>query len=164
MKDLFGTAKYTIDACSLNDLMREERRKFARRHFKTLWERIEQMFKGGELISHVEVYEEIIDGGYQEQVAWVKENKHIFRNYDLPAEGDFIARLGKDDELFVHGRKQKANHADPWLVAQAKINNLTLVTEETGKGGAEKLPNVCSKYGIKCIDIFGLIQKKNWSF
>ena len=125
--------------------------------------RIEQMFKSGELISHVEVYEEILDGGYEEQAGWVKENKHFFRNYDLPAEGKFIASLGKDDELFVHGRKQKANHADPWLVAQAKINSLTLITEETSKGGPGKLPNICSKYGIKCIDVFGLIQEKNWA-
>lgn len=107
MKDLFGTAKYTIDACSLNDLMREDRRKFARRHFKTLWERMEEMFKGGELISHIEVYEEILDGGYEEQIEWIKENKHIFRDYDLPAEGNFIASLGKDEDGSVFMEESK---------------------------------------------------------
>ena len=53
--------------------------------------------------------------------------------------------------------------ADPWLIATAVEKEATVVTQEAKKSpGAKKvkIPNVCEKFEVPCIDIFTLIKAK----
>lgn len=159
-RTLFDEEKYTIDTSSFNELFDEERR-YNRENFPSLWKRVSELFDTGEIISHQEVYEEIQQGPYDDLKKWVAENKYVFKDYDLPKEGEIIKEIGEKFSTFVEQRKAGPNHADPWLVAQAKINNLTVITEETDRG--VQIPVICREFTIPCINLFGLVKTKGWT-
>lgn len=54
-------------------------------------------------------------------------------------------------------------HADPWFVAQAKVENLILITEEA-VSSPKRIPQVCTAVGVKSLSILGLIQEEGWSY
>ena len=156
-------SKFTIDASSLIKVFRKEM-PYYKGHFKTLWLNIYKMIKSEEIISHIEVYKEIMDGdGDDELSKWTKDHKNIFKDYNMPDESDFIKNIGKKFEKFLHQEKMKPYHADPWIVAQAKINNLIVITEES-KVRPQGIPNVCRNFKVESIELFDLIKKNNWIF
>jgi hypothetical protein len=61
-------------------------------------------------------------------------------------------------------------HADPWLVAQAKCQRLTIISEEkftnTSVVAHYKLPNVCRDplFDVPCLDLLGLVKQQGWKF
>ncbi len=155
--------KYTIDADSLITLFRDDER-YPKKHFTSLWDNIYKMMKAGEMVSHIEVYEEIKNGG-DELSKWAKVNKEIFVKYDLPAEQEIISKISEDEELefIIHHKKQKPAHADPWLIAQAKVNGLILITEENPTSN-KRIPYVCRKIGVKSMCVLDLLIEQNWKF
>jgi hypothetical protein len=54
--------------------------------------------------------------------------------------------------------------ADPFLVAKAKIEEATLVTQEMFKKDAAKIPNVCKHFDIPCTNLEGFMEKEGWQF
>jgi len=149
---------YVIDTSILIDI---------RRHYPIpdLWKEIENLFKSNRIISHDYVYEEIIpqklDGvdGFTEMVSRYK--KQFFsttqRQIDLVAE-----IIQKFPGLIDHNSIK--NQADPYLVAIAvelsekpqdlfKKKEYVIVTNESKKKPM-KIPAVCNKYKIRCINLF----------
>ncbi len=154
---------YTIDTGSLIKMFRDDS-VYSKKHFKSLWENVSKLFSEGVIISHIEVFEEIKNGGIDDDLfIWAKANKGFFLDYDIPKETNVIADIGEKFMSFSHQKKEKSAHADPWLVAQAKSQGLTVITEEAKTGG-EKIPKVCQEFGVDCIDLLGLIKKYNWVF
>jgi hypothetical protein len=63
--------------------------------------------------------------------------------------------------------------ADPFVIACARINQATVVTEEgwqhAGKSlalkpNAAKIPNVCAHFKIPCIDLEEFMHQQGWTF
>ncbi len=165
MRSMSDQAVYTIDTSSLLALMNPGE-KYYREVFKNLWSDFEALCDAGKIISHIEVQKEIKDGGITEQIAWTKKYKRIFQKYNLPEEENVIRQIGSNGGHFVsflQQDKSKSVHADPWLVAQAKVENLTLINEEA-KNSPKKIPQVCMAIGVKSINIYELIQEQNWSY
>ncbi len=162
MRTLFTVdAKYTMDTCAFNEIFDEERH-FNKRNVPGVWDGISEMILKGEIISHKEVYKEIMKGPYDELKFWARNNASVFSDYDFKNEGDFIAEIGKKGfKEFVHQGKKDFN-ADPWLVAQANIMKLTIITQEKGKGLLD-IPTVCEIFKTPYLDIFGLIKNKGWT-
>ncbi|MBI3685111.1 DUF4411 family protein, partial [Candidatus Azambacteria bacterium] len=109
---------------------------------------------------------EIKEGGVKNQIVWTKSYKRIFQKYNLPNEENIIRDIGSRGGNFVsflQQQKSKSVHADPWLVAQAKVENLILITEEV-VNSPKKIPQVCTAMGVKSIGILGLIQEEGWSY
>jgi len=154
--------KYNIDLDSLVKIFRDEG-VYTKKHFKTLWENLSDLCNKGVVISHIEVFKEIKDGHKDELYHWAKTNKHIFKDYNLPEEALKIQEIGKKFPFFVHQKKEKTAHADPWLVAQAMINDIAVITEESKTGG-QKTPKVCSEFNVECLSLIELIRKNNWIF
>lgn len=159
MSDLI-IPKYTIDMDSLVYMFRDDGR-YTKKHFKTLWDNVSSLINNGIIISHIEVFKEIEDGYKDDLFVWAKANKNIFRDYNVPDESTKINKIGDKFSSFTIQNKDKPNHADPWLVAQAMINNLTIITEEKGMG-ERKIPRVCDEFNVKCIDLVGLIKQNGW--
>lgn len=65
----------------------------------------------------------------------------------------------------VEGGKKK-NSADPFVIALAKENQCTLVTEEKRNGNKDtpKIPDICDVYDIKCIDFVAFSREEKLSF
>ena len=151
---------FTVDTCSFNEMFDEERAS-NRKNFPGIWEGIEELINKGEIISHEEVYEEIMEGPYDALKAWAKKHKDVFEPYDYVEEGKVIANIGKKGYTeFVHQRKKKHN-ADPWLIAQAKKQSLRIITQEKKKGDRDLL-KVADAFGVGYLDIFGLVKEKGW--
>lgn len=165
MSNLFTETKYTIDTSSLLAMMNAGE-KYSKEVFKKLWNDFQKLCDSEKLISHIEVYKEIHNGGIVEQIKWIKANKHVFKQYNLPEEENAIRQIGAKGGHFVsflQQEKAKSVHADPWLVAQAKVENLTVINEEA-INSPKKIPHVCTAMGVKSINILGLIKEEGWCY
>jgi hypothetical protein len=161
MRTLFSVEPaFTIDTCALNEMFDEDRPS-NKKNFPGIWENVSDLILKGEIISHREVYEEIMAGPYDELIEWARQHKTAFAHYEFVREGEIIAEMGrKGFSDFVHQRKEKYN-ADPWLLAQAKRLKLKIITQEKKKGIAD-LPRACDEFGVPYLDVFGLIKEKEW--
>ncbi len=165
MRNLFSQPKYTIDTSSLLAMLNRGE-KYDKGVFKKLWADFQTLCDAGKVVSHIEVQKEIKGGGIKDQIAWIKTYKRIFQKYNLPDEENVIRDIGSRGGHFVsflQQQKSKSVHADPWLIAQAKVENLILITEEA-VNSPKKIPQVCIALGVKSISIFGLIQEEGWSY
>jgi hypothetical protein len=50
------------------------------------------------------------------------------------------------------------------VIACAKVNSGTVVTEEQIKPHAAKIPNVCKHFDIPCVDLEGFMRQQGWAF
>lgn len=163
-RNLFLQPKYTIDTSVLLALMNEGE-KYNNKTFKQLWLDVCKLCEDGKIISHIEVFKEIKDGGVPEQISWAKSNENIFQDYNLYKETVIIRDIGNMGPGFVkflQQGKQKAIHADPWIVAQAKVEDLILITEESS--GNYKIPHICKVLKIRSVDILGLMREEGWTY
>lgn len=161
VKTLFSNPRYTIDTSSFNQIFDEDRN-YNRKNFPSLWEKLSGLLTNGEIVSHMEVYEEIQQGSYDDLKKWTETNRYVFWDYSFPKEGEIVSEIGDKFSAFILQGKTKPNHADPWLVAQAKLNNLTVITEETDRD--LQIPVVCRELGVPCLSLFGLVKAERWSF
>ncbi|MDZ4099794.1 MAG: DUF4411 family protein [Methylophilaceae bacterium] len=156
-------SKYVIDSSSLIHLGQ-----FFPSRFPTLWSHFEELSLNGKLISVRECRKEIESYGKNDHIKqWAKNHSGIF----LPAtleESHCIAQIFAikhfnqliSEKAILQGKAV----ADPFLIASAKVNNSTLVTEELWKENAAKLPNVCEHFNITYITLEQLMEKEGLSF
>lgn len=152
------TSKYTIDTCSINDFLQLDRA-YDREVFESPWKYIDECCDSGEIISHKEVYEEILLGGISELVKWAKSKNNFFKDYNLPEEAEFITKIGATFPNFLYQKKDVSMHADPWLVAQAHINGLTIITSEKGNNQSG-IPFIANQFGVKTVDIVAFFKER----
>jgi hypothetical protein len=159
---------YIIDSCSLVDLNKHSPIDV----FPGLWKRIGDLINSCMMISHIEVFNEITQ---QDDVLseWAKKYKKMFKKINL-RQSEIVKEILKEYPSFV--KKDSKYDADPWLIALAKeiqenpqrnllfnIKRL-VVTEESLKGNKIKVPFVCKKFGIDCINRIEMIRQEGWKF
>lgn len=54
--------------------------------------------------------------------------------------------------------------ADPFVIAKAYVQKGLLITEESYKENAAKIPNVCVHFDIKWTNLEGFMKKETWRF
>ena len=54
--------------------------------------------------------------------------------------------------------------ADPFIIAQAKVMNYCVVTQESEKPHAAKIPNICDYFDVDWTNLQGFMERENWSF
>ncbi len=56
--------------------------------------------------------------------------------------------------------------ADPFVIALARVQGLTVVTAERGSGSPQKprIPDVCAGVGVKCVPLLGMFKELGWQF
>lgn len=169
-QDLFSKPpKYTIDTSSLIDIF-EDQSWASKRFAPGLWEGMLELIRDGVLISHAEVLDEIQCQGEKgvELYDWAHGNKAIFTEHDWEREGPMIRSMHPKYSAFVDN-KIGSVHADPWLVAQARVRRLTIISEEQRNGPGSKtymLPNVCDDplFGVRCINLLAFAKEQGWRF
>lgn len=162
--------KYVIDSSSLMDIFGDTPW-ISKEVNPGLWQTIEAMIKTGEIISHAEVLAEIKKDGVkgEELFAWANTNHEVFRIHDIVQEGLVIRGMTQKYKAFVNN-KINSVHADPWIIAQAKVQGLTLITEELFSSSPNpekiKIPNVCKDpdFNVPCINLWGLTMEQGWKF
>jgi hypothetical protein len=100
-------------------------------------------------------------------VTWAKKHKTVF-TMPTPAEQEFVAQIFAVPHFrqLIGARHQQRGDpvADPFVIACAKINSGTVVTEEKDKPNAARIPNVCAHFNVRCINLAGFMRRQEWSF
>lgn len=136
--------------------------------FESIWKGLGNMVASNNLISTREVWRELEGQDQGRHVnQWVKDNKSIFTT-PQPEELNFVAEIFRVRHFHtLIGDQQRLKGtpvADPFVIACAKVNNGTVVTEEVIKPNAAKIPNVCQKFDVDCINLHQFMEMQNWKF
>jgi hypothetical protein len=136
--------------------------------FPSFWEKFDGCVSGGKILSVREVYKEL-----DKQVAkphlrdWIEKNGNIFLIPDSQ-ETEFVRELFANRSFqALLKRKQMLTSgpaADPFVVASAKHRNGCVITEETKRSDAIRIPNVCEHYGIAHMSLEVWMEKEGWKF
>lgn len=163
---------YVFDTSSIRALQH-----FYPRVFKSIWDGLDGLVQQNRLISTREVFNELERQAVSDEIQkWAKDNKNLFTTPN-GTELKFVAevfRIKHFQALIGVQQRLKGNPiADPFVIACARINNGTVVTEEgwqhpgstlTLKPNAAKIPNVCAHFKIPCIDLEEFMQQQGWTF
>lgn len=136
--------------------------------FKEFWNKFDGVVSSGQVISTREVFPEIERSGLEHVVTWAKDNKATFFTMPTATETAFVAQIFAVPHFrSLIGAKQQQRGdpvADPFVIACAKINGGTVVTEEKLKPNAAKIPNVCNHFNIPWTNLAGFMRAQRWSF
>ncbi len=101
-------------------------------------------------------------------LTWARNRRDIFATPSND-ETEFVARIFQVQHFqaliaqksILTGRPV----ADPFVVAAAATKQEgTVVTQETLKENAAKIPNVCQYFGVQCLDLEEFMAHQDWNF
>ena len=154
---------YVFDTSPLSTLFKN----YYRYRFPSLWGQFDDLVETGEIVSTREVLYEIQDGPVESLTDWSNSNKSLFTTPSA-AEGAFVAQIFLVPH-FRHNIEQRkllkgGRNADPFVIAKAGVENGTVVTMETLKPHAAKIPNICDHFSIPCISLEEFMEAEDWRF
>ena len=140
--------------------------------FPAFWSWLEAEFNNGILISISLVLDELKGGKTKSEntdilYRWVVDSlgKCSFPEPDDdPTQTNFqkISEWIMDNRKFRnHAKEVFLNCADPWLIAKAKAEGYTIVTQEKSDPKSRKkifIPDVCNQFNVPYIDTIQLIR------
>ena len=137
--------------------------------FPTLWDRFYYSVNIGQIISVREVRNEI--GGHHNKERrinqWAKQNATLFTTPTYE-EMQFVQEIFKIEHFqIIISRKNLLLGrpvADPFVIAKAKIIDGTVVTNEANRPNGAKIPNICERFNVKCVDLEKFMEIEKWSF
>ena len=153
---------YIFDTSPLSSLFKN----YYRGRFPTLWEQLETLIAGGDVVSTREVARELEQYATAED-EWLRANRAIF-TVPTVAEAEVVrniydvAHFRQNIEL---KKLQKGGlNADPFVIAKAAVSEGTVVTLEKFLPNATRIPNICQHFGVRCIDLEGFMEEEDWEF
>lgn len=152
---LFSFSIYCIDASALINITRYPG--YPRELFPTIWEKLENMVRGGEIISHIEVYKEIEkrkDSIYE----WCKQNKAMFKDIDECQQKELKNIKAKYDPAYWDNEINKGGPwADPWVIALSICEDAIIVTDE--KNNPNHIPYIANHFNRQCLNLIDFFKK-----
>lgn len=123
--------------------------------FPGVWELIDAAMGDGRVLAPRAAYREIVK--WDDDVAkWVKARKSKF----IEADGAVQGMAGELYQRLYATESGVRNEADPWVIAEAKIRGMTVVTYEGRSFDGEptkkwhkKMPGICNHEGVTCVTL-----------
>lgn len=154
---------YVFDTSSFSALFGS----YYRKPFRSLWERFDALVAGGSVVSTREVWRELEDRPLPTLVDWEKANGHIFAT-PTAAEGAFIVRIYNVPHFQQNIEQRKllkgGKHADAFVIAKAAVEGRTVVTEESIRPNAVRIPNICDHFNVPCFSLENFMDAEGWEF
>lgn len=152
---------YCFDSSAFIDTWR---RYYPQKHFPTLWEGISSLISEGRIVVPKEAEKEIIAGN-DELKAWFKQNLMCVKPYtqeQIVVVSEIVNKYPRVSQY----NKVKPIHADPFVVALAKIDGATVVTWEGPNGSTDNphIPDLCKEYQIPVVSMLGVFENEEWYF
>lgn len=128
------------------------------------WSVLAEEHEAGRIISIDRVRSELRDSDMQE---WIKSGvpptfwAGVEQGPVVAAYGEMLDWVVSGDFYLDQAKDKFGKVADPWLVAYARVNGLTVVTLEDYNGDRRKdvpIPNLCERFGVECVDTFGMMK------
>lgn len=130
--------------------------------FPSFWGQIEDAIARGVIVATDDVREEL-ERKADDLWEWAKAQPALFIPMDAAVQQSAREILARFPKLV--DERAGRSMADPFVIALARVRNLTVITGE--KGGTPdrpKIPNVCAHYGIPCLDLVRMIRELGWKF
>lgn len=155
--------KYCIDTSFLLDAWR---RKYPPDHFPPFWEYLDSLISSGNMKAPEEVFYDL-EKKDDEVLGWAKDRKKLmFVPIDNETQLEVSAILERFE--FLVNQRTGRSSSDPWVIALAKINASTVITNEglSTKPNPQKpkIPDVCVSLGIRYIDTLKFIIEERLVF
>jgi hypothetical protein len=132
--------------------------------FKTYWCKLNQLAHDKNILSVKEVYNEILRGS-DIISEWADKNKEIF---EKPTSDEFsiVSEILSNHRELIRAMNISGGTpvADPFIIAKAKVNNLIVVTQETYRENAHKIPNICKELGVEYMSLEKFMNSEGWEF
>ncbi|WP_300757180.1 DUF4411 family protein [uncultured Brachyspira sp.] len=129
--------------------------------FINFWNKFDEMVKNNNIISVREVYKELSNSPKKE---FLKNYKNIFLEPNNNEIG-MIKEMLKNPNFINEKSRNKISsgkpYADLYIIAKAKFENCTVVTDEVFTANAPKIPTICKYYNIDCINMHSFIRSIN---
>lgn len=130
--------------------------------FPTIWDQMELAARNRILRASDEVLRELErkeDGAH----SWMKSHPEMLVPFDSSIELHVSAIMQRYPRL-VDTKKGRSG-GDPFVIAVARLQNLTVITAEnqTGKLDVPRIPDVCADLGIRCIRMIEFFREQKWA-
>ena len=129
-----------------------------------LWDkRLDELIESGQLFAAYDVLEEL-ERKHDDLFAWAKDRPALFVELDQ-YEAELSSIMAEFPRL-VDTKKGKSG-ADPMVISLALSHNprLVVVTEEAfGSERSPRIPDVCGKRDLRCINMLQFIRDQEWKF
>lgn len=148
-------AKYVIDTCSLTKM----RHTYPKDLFESAWAKLDELVKNRVVISAEDVLAEL--SAFDDEILkWAQGQENFFYPLDNDVQKLATEILGDYPELL--DLKKNKSSADPFVIATAKLNSCSVVTEEKPSNSAtkKKIPDVCNAVGVECITIIKMFRRE----
>jgi hypothetical protein len=129
--------------------------------FPAVWQHFELGLKQRKLVAVTEVYREI-EQQSDDLFDWVKKQKSRFSEIDKPIQRNARNILSKFPSLAKPESTRR--NADPFVIAIAAAEHLTVVTYEPSKPTRPRIPDVCKQLQIPCISLVEMFRNEGWTF
>jgi len=136
--------------------------------FPSFWEALDDLVDRDRVFSVRECYRELDARINQPHLTeWVERVKVIFR-VPIAAETRFVAEIFTNPHFrqIIRQKQILAGDpvADPFVISAAKCHSACVVSEESMKPNAARIPNLCAHYNIDCTNIEGMFDRESWRF
>jgi hypothetical protein len=88
--------------------------------------------------------------------AWARDRRHLFKPADEAVQAELTGILALYPRLIDPNAVDE--DADPFVIALAKATSATVVSSESPKQNALKIPNLCSYLGIECLKLLAFFR------
>lgn len=152
--------KYCVDTSALVDL---NGRLLPASTFPDLFPRVNEAFATGLLLSPREVRRELQNGSEGDELQrWATDNPSFFVD---PDEGqvELVRQMLVQFPRVYDTKLHRAIDADPWVIAVAQANGLTVVTSEN-QDSPKKIPFFCRQLNVPVLNVFGFFESEGWAF
>ena len=151
---------YCLDTSAILDGWR---RHYSPDVFPSVWEKIEGLIEGKNIISPQEV---LVELGEKDDIVydWAKNHIKMFIEATENVQREVKAILNIYPKI-INLNKEKTQ-ADPYVVAVAKIKNCIVVTGESiqPRKDKTKIPEVCKDFNIQWMNILEMMRREGWRF
>lgn len=166
MTFLIGTEEYAIDSSSLIEGLRKT---YPKEVFPSLWSKVGEEIENGKIIAPDEVKRELEEFGVDELAKWCNSFSNFFQSEDTEIQNVVTSIMAHPEHRKLMNLKTPSRYcADMWVIAIAKVRNLTVINEEKLLMNIgpykNKIPNVCNDLGIPSINFLEYVRKQNWQF
>lgn len=151
--------KYLFDS----DILINSNRYVPRKRFGSFWDKIEEYIESDE-IGILKIVRNEIEKGTDDLYNWLSRFPATkFINEKAEEEVLLIVKdiVNKYPDLV--NPLNTGDQADPYLVAYAKVRNLSVITYESPRS-PKKIPEICKTMGVNCMNLEEFLEKENLSF
>jgi len=157
---LFESKIYCIDASSIINLFHPRGLPYPPYPsdiFEGLWQKLEEVIRNGQLISHITVFKEISKRD-DEAKKWCQKHKVIFKDIDdcqVEQIEEIKTKYSKSYWKAEINRKGQ-EWADPWVIALAICEEAIIVSDE--RNSPDKIPYIANHFGINTLNLMGFFK------